>query len=371
MTNAIRYNDEFLSDMSPELAGEYRRWYPYCREAVLETIDLIGSRKYLEKALGEALPDTLYQMLRTAWFEPYRAYHLRSGKMLRPFIVCFCLQAYGRDPRQYPRMVALSEIIHAASLVLDDIADDSPLRRGGPTAHSIVGVRVAGASASAWLNACFELLGSEDTGLEDDALDLLLHEISWEHWVTGIGTTIDVSWPWLGRLDHTAGEYLQSVVHRSTSYTYRLPFKIGAIAAGANSLELKQFTELGEEFGLSFQIIDDILNVQPSSDNWGKQIAEDITQGKITLQVLLALERSEPAERQRLIEILRSRTTDIPLLKQAADIMDRSGAFDAARAIALEHVSRMKEIVEGMSFLAEIDRQRLQAFIAYVVKRSR
>lgn len=371
MTYATRYKDEFLSDMSPDLAGEYRRWYPYCREVVLKTIDLIGSREYLERALGNALTDTLYQVLRTAWFEPYYSYHHRSGKMLRPFIVCFCLQAYGRDPKRYPRLVALAEIIHVASLILDDIVDDSPLRRGGPTAHSLIGVCVAGAAGTAWLNACFELLVSGDTGLDEEALELLLEEILWEHWVTGVGTTIDVSWPWLGRLDHTAGEYLQSVVHRSASYTYRLPFKIGAIAAGASSLELKQFTALGEEFGLSFQIIDDILNVQPNSKNWGKQIAEDITQGKISLQVLLAIERVEPGERKRLIEILRSRTTDVPVLQEAADIMNRCGAFDAARAVAMEHVSKMQKIVEGMSFLSEIDRQRLQSFIAYVIKRSR
>src|SRR5690606_8378659 len=114
-----------------------------------------------------ALSDVQYEALREAWFEPYRSYHTRSGKMLRPVLVCMVMQAFGRDPGQVPTVVAMAEIIHAASLVLDDIADDSPLRRGGPTAHQLVGVRVAGASASAWLNVCFELL-ADGAGLDEE-----------------------------------------------------------------------------------------------------------------------------------------------------------------------------------------------------------
>jgi geranylgeranyl pyrophosphate synthase len=371
MNQAIQYRDDFLADMAPALADEYRRWYPYCRQTVLATIDRIGTREFLEQALGQTLSDQRYQALRTAWFEPYRSYHTRSGKMLRPFLVCFCAQAFGRDPATMPTLVAIAEIIHAASLILDDIADDSPLRRGGPSAHRMVGVGVAGAGALAWLNVCFELLSQQDLGIGPAAAAVLMEEIAWEHWVTGIGTTIDTTWPWLGRFDQKPAEYLQSVLHRSTSYTYRLPFKIGAIAAGASKQQFDQFAALGEELGLAFQIVDDILNLQPSDAHWGKALAEDLTQGKITLQVLLALERTTPHERARLIEILTSRTDDPAPLREATGIMDRSGAFAAARAIARRHVERTKEIAAAMDFLSATDRAKLNAFIDYTVNRSR
>lgn len=371
MNQAVQYHDDFLSDMAPALADEYRRWYPYCRRTVLGTIDRIGRREFLEPALGQTLSAQRYQALRTAWFEPYRSYHTRSGKLLRPFLVCFCAQAFGRDPASMPTIIAIAEIIHAASLILDDIADDSPLRRGGPTAHRMVGVRVAGAGASAWLNVCFELLGEEDLGIEAAAAAVLMEEIAWEHWVTGIGTTIDTTWPWLGRFDQKPAEYLQSVLHRSTSYTYRLPFKIGAIAAGASQQQFDRFAALGEELGLAFQIVDDILNLQPGDANWGKALAEDLTQGKITLQVLLALERATPREHARLIELLTSHTDEPGLLHEAIDIMARSGAFAAAREIARHHVGRTKEIAAGMDFLSAADRAKLSAFIDYIVNRSR
>jgi geranylgeranyl pyrophosphate synthase len=371
MNQAMQYHDNFLADMPPALADEYRHWYPYCRQAVLATIDRIGTREFLEQALGQPLSEQRYHALRTAWLDPYRSYHTRSGKMLRPFLVCFCAQAFGRDPTTMPTIVAVAEIIHAASLILDDIADDSPLRRGGPTAHRLVGVRVAGAIASAWLNVCFELLSKEDLGIAPDATAILMEEIAWEHWVTGIGTTIDTTWPWLGHFDHRPEQYLQSVLHRSTSYTYRLPFKIGAIAAGANQQQFAQFAALGEELGLAFQIVDDILNLQPGDANWGKELAEDLTQGKITLQVLLTLERAPEHERARLSEILKRRTDDPKLLHEATSIMDRSGAFSAAREIAGRHVARTKEIAASMDFLSEADREKLNGFIDYIVKRAR
>lgn len=371
MSDGSQYRDDFLADMAPTLADTYRRWYPWCRETVLTTIDRIGSRAFLERSLQVRLPEQTYRALRDAWFDPYRGYHTRMGKMLRPVLVCLIAEAFGKDPRRMPSVVAMSEIIHAASLVLDDIADDSPLRRGGPTAHCLVGVRVAGAAASAWLNACFELLTEADTGLDSEQVGVLVDEIAWEHWVTGIGTTIDTTWPWMGRFDRTPGEYLQSVVHRSTSYTYRLPLKIGAVVGGANADERAQLAAFGEELGLAFQIIDDILNVQPGDDRWGKALAEDITQGKINLQVLLAVERLPTSARARLIEILESRTSDREQLTEAVELMRNSGAFDAARSIANEHVARTKDIVMAMQFLKETDRERLLAFVDYVIKRSR
>lgn len=371
MTQAMTYDDSFLTDMSPSLADRYHRWYPYCRESVLDTIDRISTREFLEGALGQPLSTQQYDMLREAWLAPYRSYHLRSGKMLRPFLVCLCVEAHGGDPAAVPGMVAIAEIIHAASLVLDDIADDSPLRRGGPTAHRMVGVRVAGAMASAWLNVCFELLGTEDLGVSREAADLLMDQIAWEHWVTGIGTTIDTTWPWLGRFDHEPEQYLQSVVHRSTSYTYRLPCTIGAIAAGATEAQRRQWAALGEELGLAFQIVDDMLNVRRQDDRWGKELAEDLTQGKVTLQVLLALRRASTQDRDRLIGILVSRTHDPDRLAEAVSIMDRTGAFAAAGEIAAHHIMRTKEIASGMDFVTDEYRMMLHNFVDYIVKRTR
>lgn len=365
------FSDSFLADMSPRLSEAYLAMLPFCRRTVLSTVERAGTIAFLRDVRGGHVPDAWQPILEQAWVRPLWSYLQRSGKMLRPFLVCLCMQAYGRQPEDSPVAVALAEMIHSASLLLDDIVDDSELRRGGPAAHTEVGIRVSGTLASAWLNAGFELLQHMPGALDEGEVERLMREIAWEHWVTGIGTTIDVVWPTLGRFDHAPHEYLQSVVHRSTSYTYRLPLKIGAIAAGATEEECAQFAALGEELGISFQLVDDILNLKPADGHWGKTVAEDITEGKITLLVLLAMQRASKESKQRLAGILQARTRDRAELTEAVAIIEDCGAIDMARQIAQEHVERTHRIVDDMRFLPEEYRSLLADFVDYVVNRSR
>lgn len=364
------FNDNFMADMGPALRQAYAARLPFCRETVLSTVARVGTTAFLNDIRGP-VPAAWQPVLDEVWVRPYRSYMERSGKLLRPFLVCLCLEAYGRDPAEYTMAVALAEMIHSASLLLDDIVDDSRLRRGGPTAHTQIGIRASGTVASAWLNSAFELLRLAPGRLSEREVGALMREIAWEHWVTGIGTVIDCVWPTLPTLKHPPHEYLQSVVHRSTSYTYRLPLKIGAIAAGASDGEVGQFALLGEELGISFQLVDDILNLKPGDDHWGKTVAEDITEGKITLQVLLALEQADADSAARLAAILRARTRDPALLAQAVGIIEASGAFERSHDIAKRHVERTRRIVRDMTFLPAATRQVLAEFVDYLVSRSR
>ena len=369
-TPLTAFKDNFLDDMGPALRAAYTGHLGFCRRTVLDMVEHVGSTAFLAGMRGP-LPANWPAVLQEVWVRPYRAYMERSGKFLRPVLVCLGLEAYGRDPQANPVPVALAEMIHSASLLLDDIVDDSDLRRGGPTAHTRIGIRASGTVASAWLNCAFELLPRQPGTLGAGEVRALMQEIAWEHWVTGIGTVIDCTWPTLASLRHAPEEYLQSVVHRSTSYTYRLPLKIGAIAGGAPADQVRLFARLGEELGISFQLVDDILNLKPGDDHWGKTVAEDITEGKITLQVLLALQRSTPAAAARLVEILRAKTRERTLLAEAVGLIEASGAFERAREIAQTHVQRTHQIVRDMGFLPASTRQVLAEFVDYVVERSR
>ncbi|HEX4620473.1 MAG TPA: polyprenyl synthetase family protein, partial [Myxococcaceae bacterium] len=205
------YDDAFLQEMAAPLAQHYLHWFSFCREAVLSTVDSFAESDPLRQYLG-LQPDQLDRArVSEAWLRPFRSYLTRSGKFVRPYLVCLCMEGYGRDPRTLPRMVALAEVIHSSSLILDDIADDSLLRRGGPTAHQQVGVRVAGATGAAWMNLGFELVWAERERLGTHVVDRLFQAMAWEHFVTGLGTTIDVTWPWKGSTRHSPEEYLQEV----------------------------------------------------------------------------------------------------------------------------------------------------------------
>lgn len=277
--------------------------------------------------------------------------------MIRPVLVCLTARSLGADPVKALSLVAMAEMIHSSSLRLYDIADDSDLRRGEPTAHRMVGVCTAGALGSSWLNMCFDILANSQSNLHDSSRKRLGRELAWEHWVTGLGTTIDTIWPSEESMDHAPLEYLQSVLHRSTSYTYRTPFKIGASIANADERAFAAYSRLGEEIGLAFQVIDDQLNVAPVTEEWGKITAEDITAGKVTLQVLLTLQRADRNRAAELVRILRANTTDQRELRNAVGIMRVCGALTEVRAIADQHLDACLRIISNMDFLRSDDRE--------------
>jgi geranylgeranyl pyrophosphate synthase len=357
------YDAGFVDEMGTSLAGHYLGWFPFCRDAVLSTVDSFADSDRLCRYLGLQADQLDRARLTEGWLRPFRSYLTRSGKFVRPYLVCLCMEGYGRDPRTLPSMVALAEVIHSSSLILDDIADDSLLRRGGPTAHQQVGVRVAGATGAAWMNLGFELLGTP-------VVDQLFRAMAWEHFVTGLGTTIDVTWPWKGSTRHAPEEYLQEVIHRSTSYTYRLPMKIGGWVGGASASEVAKLASFGEQLGLAFQLMDDILNVAPRDAHWGKEVAEDVAQGKITLQVLLALERGTDAQRSRLLQVLAARTHDPHPLMAAVDILRATGALDDCRRQAEAMAAECVAIAHSLEMKPE-HRERLAQFADYIVKRGR
>lgn len=172
---------------------------------------------------------------------------------------------------------------------------------------------------------------------------------------------------------HDPLEYLQSVWHRSTSYTYRMPFKIDASIANADDRAFAAYSRLGEEIGLAFRVIDDQINVVPLTEEWSKTTAEDIAAGTVTLQVLLILQR---ADRNRAANWSAScgLATDQRELRNAVGIMRERGALIEARAIVGQHLDACLRIISNISnmdFLHSDDSELWCSFIPYFSNRDR
>jgi len=363
------FSKGFVNQTDDSFKEHYLKYIDYCRTTVQQTIDKWSSKENLKVLCGVDDPEYL-SLLKQTWHDPLRSYTRRSGKHIRPYLVCFCLEAYGQKPEEWPEAVALSEIIHSSSLILDDIVDDSHFRRGAPTVHRSIGQLVAGASASSWLNIARYLFLHEENRLGEEAVNQLLDELCWEHYVTGVGTTVDLTWAWLREGKFSEAAYMQQVQHRSTSYTYRMPLRIGGICAKAPKSDYDILVKYGEYVGLGFQLIDDILNAVSDDTHWGKEMREDIIQGKYTLQVIKTLERSSEATRKRLIAILDSRTHDQKLLLEAMHIIKDSGAMDYCSDLAIDYMEKAKEVVTHLS----VDQEYisiLQRFANYIVERTR
>ena len=354
-------------NMHPLLAELYHRRLPFCRDAVRATVADYSAAQPVQDLFDLCEQDYLPGSLDRGLTKPLLSYVDRGGKLLRPFVVCCCLEAYGHDPVLHPLPVAMAELIHSASLMLDDVADDSILRRGMPSAHQSLGVIVASATGTAWINLCSMIVWRHRAQLSDGIAQQILERILWAHTATGFGQTIDVGWAWLRPARPLDRAYLQGVILRN-AYTYRLAFEIGGLAAGAPAKDVVHLGAFGERIGLAYQIIDDLLNLRPRDANWGKVFAEDITDGKYSLPIILGLESAAAPQRERLREILRSRTAQRDLLLEAIAILDESGAFAKSDPIAQQIVTQSKEHLAALR-IPEAHRATLNAFADFLVRR--
>lgn len=225
--------------------------------------------------------------------EPVRYALLGGGKRLRPALVtASCLASGGSPADATPAAVAV-EMIHAFSLVHDDLPsmDDDDLRRGRPTVHVRFGEAAAVLAGDALMSLAFEgVLGAEHGGE-------LGRELS-------RATTAMIA----GQVDDTLGletvtgdpvASLRRIHSRKTGALLRACCRMGGIAAGAEQETLEMLTRYGDAVGLAYQIIDDLLDVEQPAHVTGKRTGKDAALGKLTYPGVLGVDGSR-AEIERL-----------------------------------------------------------------------
>jgi geranylgeranyl diphosphate synthase type II len=209
--------------------------------------------------------------------------------------------AVSAAPEGIENAAATLELIHTYSLIHDDLPalDNDDLRRGRPTCHKVFGEAMAILAGDSLLTLAFEVL-SRLPYIEAERKIRLVEELARASGTVGgmIG----------GQVNDIEGEkkvptaFLLESIHRAkTGALLRASLRMGAIYAGATQAELAALSEFGERVGLAFQIIDDVLDVEESSEKLGKTAGKDAAQQKITFPAVYGLERSrQMAEEERL-----------------------------------------------------------------------
>ena len=359
---------DFTAAMDPTLAEHYKTALPFLRSAVDSVLPERSNHEWLTKLIGKPLFEWDHDAITEAVLVPIRSYLHRTGKLFRPYLVSLCLEAYGFQREQYKEIIGLAEVIHSASLMADDIADDSEIRRGQLTAHRKYGLAIAGISSLSMFNISSQVLGDPKFGLPDDALWRVQDELAWEHFITGLGTGIDLGWSIDRSTTVDLDAYFDHLLGRSCSYTYRMPIKIGALVARAPESDYLALVEFGQLTGLAFQLIDDILNVAPRHSGWGKKVGEDITAGKRSLLVLSTLTRANEQDRRRLLEILDSKTERESDITEAVHLMEKYDAFRDSWKRASVFIDQVLPRIDQLS-IAPGYKTIFQAFARYVVDR--
>jgi geranylgeranyl diphosphate synthase type II len=222
---------------------------------------------------------------------------LAPGKRLRPQLVLLAAEACGGSVEQALPAAAAVELIHAYSLVHDDLPamDDDDLRRGQPTCHKQFDEATAILVGDALLTRAFEVLASEIRPSERAARCCAeLGKAAGAAALIG-GQADDLA----VEFRHVGLERLQSIHRRKTGALFRASLQLGAIAADATPEQQQALAVFGEYLGHAFQIVDDLLDVNGEEVNVGKRLGKDRRRGKVTYPSLLGV-----AESRRRVEEL-------------------------------------------------------------------
>ncbi|WCB97059.1 Heptaprenyl diphosphate synthase component 2 [Baekduia alba] len=251
-----------------------------------------------------------------------------GGKRLRPLLVI--LASAGGDGDGLVRAAAAVELVHSATLVHDDVLDLAPLRRGRPTVFATAGREAATQTGDLLFARAFALLArNEDPeqvrALSDAGSALARGELLQR------ADAFDAAIP--------LARYLRRC-ELKTARLFEAACILGALEGGAGTDGAEALREFGRRIGLAFQILDDVLDVAGPAERTGKHRGTDLLDGTVTLPFILARERDAS------LAALDPRAITTP--EQAEEVCDRiaaTGALDAARAAALEHVDAAKAVV--------------------------
>jgi geranylgeranyl diphosphate synthase type II len=238
-------------------------------------------------------------------FDSMRYSLFAGGKRLRPILLMAAADAVGGVGSNYLHAACSLEIIHTYSLIHDDLPamDDDDYRRGKPTNHIIYGEGMAILAGDALLTAAFEVCLSQPDVQSDILLDVA-KEIAIAAGAIGMvgGQAVDLSSE--GKtLDAATLQYMHQA---KTGALFRAALRSGAKLAGASATQIAQLTVYAEQFGLAFQITDDILDVIGSQDKIGKPVGSDIRNQKATYVTLYSLEGANDMARQAVDQALAS-----------------------------------------------------------------
>jgi octaprenyl-diphosphate synthase len=252
-----------------------------------------------------------------------------GGKRLRPLLTLAAARLCGYEGEHHLRLAATVEFIHTATLLHDDVVDESERRRGRPTANLLWDNKSSVLVGDYLFARAFQLM--VETG-SIRVLDILANASA----VIAEGEVLQLTAA--ARIATTEATYLQ-VVRGKTAALFAAASEVGGVIAGAPEEQVDGLRTYGDALGVAFQIADDLLDYGGVSASLGKNTGDDFRERKVTLPVIRAIASASPDERafwRRVIEEGDQRDGD---LAEAIALMRRHGSLEAARTTALASAS--------------------------------
>jgi len=291
---------------------------------------------------------------------PDLATHLidSGGKRLRPMLAVAAARLNGYRGTSHTRLAAAVEFIHTATLLHDDVVDVSALRRGKIAANVVWGNKSSVLVGDFLFSRAFQLM--VETG-DLTVLDVLSNASA----VIAEGEVLQLRSA--NNLATTRDDYLR-VITAKTAALFSAAAESGAMIAGASAAHIEAMRGYGFDLGVAFQLIDDALDYSGRQAQMGKSIGDDFHEAKVTLPVIIAVERADEEAKQfwrRTIEDGAQHEGD---LKRAIAYVDETGAIEETRALARHHADRAQAALVALPAL-EI-RDALSAVAEFCVARA-
>lgn len=257
----------------------------------------------------------------------------RGGKRWRPLLMLLCCGAVGGNPEKNRKFAIIPEIIHNGTLVQDDIEDNSEIRRGKPALHIIYGIDTAVNLASMlyYLPLLIVRDSRLDAGMKARIYELVNDELLNLH----LGQGTDITWH-RNATQITESKYFAMCANK-TGTLARMAAKLGAILGKGEEKQVEALGRFAEGIGIAFQIQDDVLNL---TGGLGKTFGEDITEGKISMPVIIALKKSGENDRKKLLHLLRKHSSDRRGILEAIAIIKKCNALEQSGQIARKIVQK-------------------------------
>ncbi|HEV7625587.1 MAG TPA: polyprenyl synthetase family protein [Streptomyces sp.] len=276
--------------------------------------------------------------------EQHRWALVPPGKLLRPALLLESAQALGGDPEQAGPVATGFELIHAGSLIHDDIIDGDEERRGRAAAHSRFGVDRAIVAADALFFAVFQTLGEcRLRGVPDRLIADVTAIIAEAGLDITRGATMELD---LSGVLHGDTETYLEVVRLKTAALLRAACRTGAVLADGTAEQTDALSDFGEALGIAFQIHDDLLPYTQPLAAAGKPRTSDLRNGRPVLPLLLAHLHGSDAERALLAGLLAEETDEELRQERLHQLLEETGALKAAEHTANDHLDRCHSALE-------------------------
>lgn len=362
----IKNLDEFFSAVGEEVRASVAEVLP------LELTSAHASALFAAPSREHYLDGVDLKQLSRALVEPIRCIADRGGKSWRSYAALAAVDVVGGDSRKFVQWLAVPELLHVGSLIVDDVQDRSAVRRGGPTSHVLHGDALAINAGTACYFLCQRLLVDVDLS---PAAKLRIYDLYFEVMRAGhAGQALDLA----GLAEATPAcvrDGDSSLLERRVLATHRLKAgvpagclaRMGAIAGGGKDAQVDAVGRFFEALGVAFQIVDDVLNVRGFARHL-KARGEDVANGTITLPVAKAMGRLSADERRWLADTLAAKPKDPAVIARVIDRLENTGAVQACADEARALVESAWQAAEPL--LADsIPKVMLRAFGWYVLER--